>query len=383
MFRNYTVKLYPNAAQAALLDRHFGCARWVYNEMIRINQKAYHRRGESLSSYDMAAYLPKLKRQYPWLAEVNAQSLQIVCHNLAEAYARFFKKLGGYPAIKKKGESESFTCINNSRLAGNKIRLPKLGLVRYRGGDTPPGRVKRFTILKRAGGYYASVMVDDGKEALPLREPTDILGVDLGLTDLIATSAGERVKAPRHFAGIQARLRGRQQALGRKQRGSKRRSQAKRAVAVLHAKARNQRKDFQHKLTRRLADGESQAFAVESLNVKGMMGNRSLAKHIADCGWYQFLTLLKYKAEARGKPVLEVGRFFPSSKTCSHCGVVLRSLPLSTREWKCGDCGAVHQRDVNAAINIALEAARNAVSKRGGGSSPSILRVAPAVEART
>ena len=383
MYRGYTVKLYPNKAQAQMLERHFGCSRWVYNEMIRINQKAYHRRGQSLSSYDMSSYLPKLKKQYPWLAEATAQSLQVVCHNLADAYGRFFKKQAGYPAFKRKGEAESFTCIDNSRFEGNRLRLPKLGLIRYRGGVMPEGKVNRFTVRKTATGYFASALIDDGKDAVALRDPGNILGLDLGLIDLIVTSAGERVKAPKHFAEVQADLRRRQQALSRKHKGSARRAKAKRAVAVLHAKARNRRKDFQHKLTRRLVDGESQAFAVEALNVKGMMSNGKLAKHIADCGWRQFLMFLRYKAAAHGKPVLEVGRFYPSSKTCSACGVVLRSLPLSVREWQCDDCGSIHQRDVNAALNIALEAARNAASERGDGVSPAVLRPVPVAEART
>ena len=128
---------------------------------------------------------------------------------------------------------------------------------------------------------------------------------------------------------------------------------------------------------------ENQAFAVENLNIKGMMSNHRLAGHIADCGWSQFLIFLKYKATAVGKQVLEVGRFYPSSKTCSACGTVQQSLPLSVREWRCGDCGSVHQRDVNAAINIAYEAARNSVSDRGDGVIPGVLRLVPVCEARS
>lgn len=384
MLRGHQVKLYPSAEQRSLLDKHFGCCRWVYNEMIKINQKAYHRRGNTLSGYDMQSYLPKLKKQYPWLAEVNSQSLQIVCHNLADAYGKFFKKQAGYPRFKKKGSDDSFACVNHSYFDCNKLRLPKLGLITYRGGDRPEGKVKKFTIRKTASGYYASALTETPEPMPETREPQSILGIDLGVKDIIVTSIGQSVAAPKYLATARQELRRKQQAVSRKQKGSNRRRKAKQAVGLLHEKIRNRRKDFNHKVSRQLvADSENQAFAVESLNVKGMMGNHKLAKHIGDCGWYQFLTYLRYKAAAVGKPVLEVGRFFPSSKACSACGVVRQSLPLSIREWQCGDCGAFHQRDVNAAINIALEAARKSVSDRGGGVSPAVRRWVAAYEAKS
>lgn len=384
MLRGYTFKLYPNVQQSLLLDKHFGSTRWVYNEMIRINQKSYRRRGKSLSGFDMQSYLPKLKKQYPWLSEVNSQALQIVCHNLADAYGKFFKKQGGYPRFKKKGESDSFTCVNNSRIEGNKLRLPKLGTIRFRAGDRPEGKIKRFTIRKMASGYYGSALIETPEVSLDSVDPKAILGIDLGLTDIIVTSAGEKMKAPKYFKNAQAKLRLRQQALSRKQKGSNRRGKARVAVARLHEKIRNSRKDFNHKVSRRLvADSENQAFATENLNVKGMLRNHKLAKHIADCGWRQFLTFLKYKAEAVGKQVIEVDRFYPSSKTCSDCGVVRQSLPLSIREWQCGDCGALHHRDINAAINIALEASRSGVFDRRDSGRPVVLRRAAVNEAST
>ena len=371
MHKGYVVKLYPNKAQAELLDKHFGCARWVYNKMIEINQKKYHRTGKSLSGIDMQSYLPKLKRQYLWLSEVNASSLQIVCHNLADAYNKFFKKQANYPKFKAKG-TDKFSCINDSYLKGNKIKLPKLGLITFRGGNIPVGKARKFTITKKAGCYYASVLIEDGLELPELQEPQAILGIDLGLKDVIVTSKGDAIKAPKYFNKAQKQLKLKQQSQARKLKGSKRREKAKLEVAKLHLKVSNQRKDFNHKLTKDLvSNSENQAFAIENLSVKNMMGNHKLAKHIADCGWSQFTTFLNYKAAAVGKPVLEVGRFFPSSKTCSSCGVVKQSLPLSVREWQCEGCGARHHRDVNAAINIAKEVARN-VTRRDG-LSPSIL----------
>lgn len=385
MLKGYKVSLYQNSAQAELLERHFGSCRWVYNHMIVINQKRYHRTGKGMSGYDMQNMLPKLKKQYPWLTEVNSQSLQMVCHNLAESYNRFFKKKGGYPSFKKKGGKDSFSAINNSRFEGNKIRLPKLGLIRFRGGDMPEGDVKRFTISKEAGKYYASVLIDDGIELPKPKTPKKILGIDLGLIDMVVTSDGQSFKAPKHLRKAQAELRKRQKSLSRKVKGSNRRKKAKLRLAVCHQKIKNQRKDFNHKLSHSLVQGsDSQtAFALENLNVTGMMRNHNSARSIADAGWNQFKTFLTYKAAAVGRQVIEVDRFFPSSKTCSACGVVRQSLPLSCRKWTCNDCGYVHDRDINAAINIANEAARNVVSdsKRGGRVSPVAIQ-ASVIEAR-
>jgi putative transposase len=378
MLRGYTIRLYPNVAQVDLLNKHFGCCRWVYNHMIVINQKRYLRTGNSMSGYDMQGMLPKLKKQYSWLAEVNSQSLQIVCHNLADAYNRFFKKSAHYPRFKKKNGDGSFVCVGSSRIDGKHLRLPKLGLIRYRGGDLPDGIIKKFTIREKVGEYYASVLIDNQQ---PYPEPTvpgSVLGIDLGVRDLATTSTGQSFAAPKFMKQAQAKMQDAQKALSRCQKASRRRTRARLKVAQLHQKVANQRQDFNHKISRALvSDSENQAFGIESLNVKGMMANHCIAAAIADSGWYQFRTFLKYKAQAVGKQVFEVDRFFPSSKACSACGIVRESLPLSCRAWTCKHCGAVHDRDVNAAINIAKEAARNIVSERGGGVRP-VVRLAAA-----
>ncbi len=382
MFKGYTVKLYPNNSQQELLKKHFGCCRWVYNEMIRINQKKYHRTGNGVSGYDMQSYLPKLKKQYPWLAEVNSQSLQLVCHNLGNAYNRFFRGITRYPTFKKRGSRASFTSINHSRIEGNHIRLPKLGRIRFRGGDQPEGKTKRFTVIEKAGSYYASILIDTPEMPVPISDPENILGVDLGITDVVVTSRGEIFTGIKPMAKSKIALQKSNKKYSRCKNGSNRQKKAQLALAKLHEKVANQRKDFNHKLSRILVDkDENQTFAVENLNIKGMMSNHKLAFHIADRGWGQFLGFLKYKAISVGKPVLEVGRFFPSSKTCSDCGLVQNSLPLSVREWTCNDCGAHHHRDINAAINIAHEAARNSVSNRGDGVIPNIIRAVPVYEA--
>lgn len=340
--------------------------------MLEINQKKYHRTGKGLSGYDMQSYLPKLKKQYPWLKEVNAQSLQIVCHNLADAYNRFFKNQSDYPQFKKKDSKNSFSAVNDARLLAKQIRLPKLGLIKYRAGDCLEGKVKKITTSKQAGKYYASVVIETPEAEPKAAEVKNILGIDLGVRHVVVTSKAQIFTAPKYTKKYQDALRAAQKGLARCKSKSRRRAKAKLKVAIIHQKIGNSRKDFNHKLSRILvSDAENQSFAIENLNVKGMMQNHKLAKSIADAGWYQFLEFLNYKAAAVGKPVLEVGRFFPSSKTCSACGIVNKSLTLVQREWSCS-CGAKHHRDINAAINIGLEAARNVV--HGNGIIPDVLR---------
>jgi len=331
--------------------------------MIVVQQKRYHRTGKSMSGYDLQNMLPKIKKQYPWLCEVNSQSLQIVCHDLAGAYTRFFKKKARYPSFKKKGCGGSFTSINGSRLDDKNIHLPKLGDIRYRGGKRPSGDIKRFTVRYRAGKFYCSILFDDGCKLPKEKVARKATGIDLGLIDIITTSDGESHVSPKFMKSARKELRKKQKALSRCVKGSNRRKKARIAVAKLHMKVANQRKDFNHKITCILvSDSKNQAFGIESLAVRNMMKNHKLAGAIADAGWYQFRSFLTYKAAAVGKRVIEVDRFYPSSKACSVCGVVRESLALSERKWTC-ECGVTHQRDVNAARNIAFEALRNSARR--------------------
>jgi putative transposase len=367
------VRLYPNKEQIAALEKNLGCARWFYNELIVISQKKYQRTGKGLNSYSMQSYIGKLRKGKPWLDGTSYQALQYVCLNLGSAYEGFFKKKRGYPKFKKKGRAESFQVAKDIYLDGNRVRVPKVGMVVFRGGLLPDAELKKVVVKRSTTGkYYASLYFPDVRTTKELGPISNILGIDLGLKDTVVTSAGDIVTSPKLLNMSQAVLRQAGKTLMRRRPGSKRRKVAKLALAKAHEKVANQRKDFHHKITSNLvADSENQAFAIEDLNVKGMMQNRKLARSIADAGWYQFKTFLTYKAHAVGKPVLEVGRFYPSSKTCSSCGCVTDSLKLSDREWTCGECGDKHHRDINAALNIALEAARN--SARGDNIRPETL----------
>lgn len=361
MLRGYTARIYPNKEQSELLEKHFGCCRWVYNEMLKINQKKYHRTGKHLSGYDMSSYLPKIKKQHTWLADVNAASLQIVCHNLADSYNRFFKKQSLYPKAKKKRNSASYTAMIGSSISDTHVKLPKIGSIKYRGGDRPEGRLKRITVKKTAGRYYISALFESDAGLMSKKDYSSITGIDLGLSDLAITSYGERHKPHKFFKKSKSKLRAANKRLSRAKKGSNRRKRAILSLSKIHENIRNQRKDYNHKITRALIDdSKNHAFAIESLSVKNMMRNRKLSSHIQDAAWGQFITFLKYKADSVGKKVFEVDRFYPSSKTCSGCGVVNEKLSLSDRQWVCHECHVEHDRDINAARNIAFEAARNA-----------------------
>lgn len=360
MYKGFVVKLYPTKEQKAFLEKSFDAARFVYNKMIEINEKKYKRTGKGLNGIAMIYYLPKIKKQYKFLKEVNNTALQISCLNLGESYSRFFKKISSYPKFKSKHGNQSFSNIQSCKLEKDKLKIAKISPIKFRGGEIPKGKLKRITVRKVAGKYYASILIDDGDIALPPKNFNKILGIDLGIKDFAVASNGLKVPNPKNFQKNQKKLRQKQKSLSRKKMGSKKRQQAKLEVSRLYQRISNQRKDFHHKITHSLvSNDENQAFAIEDLNTKGMIKNRNLAKHISDAGWFQFKTFLKYKAADVGKQVIEIGRFYPSSKTCSSCGVVNGDLKLSDRNWTCSDCKTEHDRDLNASLNIALEAARN------------------------
>lgn len=359
--KGYNIKIYPNKEQKILLDKNFGAVRWTYNQMIVINQKKYARTGKGVSGYDMQSYLPKLKKQYKWLTEVNSQSLQIVCQQLDKAYTKFFKKQGGYPKFKKKNGKNSFSCITSCQLLEKHIKLPKLGLIRFRGGTKPQGVPKTFTISKDATGYYASIIFDNGKQKVNYQKINNVIGIDLGIKHFSTLSNGVKIQNNKFLLQSQDKLKKLQQKLARQEKTSKKRQQTKILIARLHKKIANQRKDFNHKNSKIILDMcDNQAhIGVENLSIQNMMKNHKLAKSIADCGWNQFLNFLEYKSAEVGKHVLKVGTFYPSSKACSSCGVVNTAITLTIREWECSNCLQRHDRDINASVNIAMESVRN------------------------
>jgi putative transposase len=338
----------------------------MYNYALSRKIESYKQTGKTLSRYDIQAEIPVLKKQEAteWLKEVNSQSLQAVLIHLDTAYNKFFTKAGGFPKFKNSKSKQSFEIPKNLKVnfESGYIELPKfktpIKTMFHREfiGEIRTCHIKR----SNAGSYYVTILVEDGKE-LPskpeIRKETAI-GIDVGITSFAVTSEGEEIANPRHFVTCQRRLASIQRSFSRKiklkKKGeplSKNAEKVKRDLQLLHEHVANQRKDFLHKVTARLIR-ENQTICIEDLNVKGMMNNRKLSKHIGDAGWGMFFQFLRYKSDWYGSNIVTIGRFEPSSKTCSKCGYIKHDLTLRDRTWVCPVCGEHHDRDVNASINI-------------------------------
>ncbi len=357
--KSFKYRIYPTLEQIHLLENTFGCARWFWNNSLAETQKLYHETGKGLGQFAMNARLPILKREFDWLNDPHSQVLQSVSLNLSRAFVNFFEKRAEHPVFKSKHGKQSIQYPQGVKIVdGRKLFLPKIGHVKAVVHREIIGAIKTVTISKTPSGkYFAAILSENDLIKPEISYDGKILGIDVGLTHLAITSDGSKFDNPRHIAKAQKNLRRKQKKLSRKKKGSNTRNKARLLVAKAHEKTANARKDYLHKLSKRLVD-ENQVIAVEDLHVKGMMKNHCLAKAISDVGWGNLTAMLKYKAERAGKGYIEVNRFFPSSKACSCCGIVVKSLPLSVRTWTCQNCGTSHDRDVNAAKNIALEAQR-------------------------
>lgn len=366
MKKTYEFRIYPSDEQKVLLAKHFGHTRWVYNYALSKKIQHYKHTGKTLSRYDIQADLPVLKKteETAWLKEVNSQSLQAVLIHLDTAYNKFFMKSGGFPKFKNRKSKQSFEIPKNltANFESGYIELPKfkepIRTVFHRQfvGEIRTCHIKR----SNAGSYYVTILVEDGVELPSKPEITKetAIGIDVGIKSFAVTSEGEEVANPRHFVTCQRRLASVQRSFSRKIKSkkkgdplSKNAEKQKLKLQLLHEHVANQRKDFLHKVTTRLIR-ENQTICIEDLNVKGMMANRKLSKHIGDAGWGMFFQFLRYKSDWYGSNIVSIGRFEPSSKTCSKCGYIKHDLTLKDREWTCPVCGEHHDRDVNAAINI-------------------------------
>ena len=366
MKRTYEYRLYPTDDQKVLLSKHFGCVRWMYNYALGRKIEHYKQTSKTLSRYEIQAEIPAMKKteSTAWLKEVNSQSLQAVLLNIETAYTKFFSKSGGFPKFKNKKSKQSFEIPTNLEVDFDRgtIEIPKFKEpIRTVFHRQFTGEIRTCHIKRSASGkYYVTILVDDGKELPSKPEITKetAIGIDVGIKSFIVTSDGEEISNPRHFVTCQRRLASVQRSFSRKIKSkkkgdplSKNAEKVKLKLQLLHEQVANQRKDFIHKVSTRLIR-ENQTICIEDLNVKGMLKNRKLSKHIADAGWGMLFQCLRYKSEWYGNNILTIGRFEPSSKTCSKCGYIKHDLKLKDRTWKCPTCGECHDRDVNAAINI-------------------------------
>lgn len=353
-------RIYPIAQQKMLMEKHFGCARHVYNWALSEKDKHYKATGKILSKRAIQdSMVASKKTGKVWLNEVNSQSLLAALANLDTAFSNFFKGLAKFPRFKKKYASwQSFQCPQHVSIDTDVgvINLPKIKGIRAKLHRSFAGKIKTVTIKKSpTGKYFASVLVDDGLASpTPTTiEPNQTIGIDVGLSQFLTDSNGNEVGNPRFLTVSLVRLARAQRKLSRCKKGSANRAKQKLAVAAIHEKAANQRHDFIHQVSAQLAvKNHATTIAVENLNIKGMTKNRKLARAIQDVGWGMFLSALEYKCQWNGKNLIRIGRFVPSSKTCNICGYKVSSLPLSVRLFECPECGRISGRDHNAAQNI-------------------------------
>lgn len=366
MLRSHKIRLVPNKAQEEYFAKACGTARFAWNWALAEWTRQYeaHLAYPSLprpSEGAIRRQLNAVKRvEFPWMMEVTKCAPQEAVIALGVAFKNWFDSMSGKrsgprmgrPDFKKKGKCRDAFKVHGNVIAvdGCRIRIPLLGWVRMREPVRFAGPIKTCSVSRVAGAWHVSLTVETSD--VPDRtESQGAVGVDLGITDLAVTSEGWKEPGPKALATLLQRLRRLSRAHSRKVKGSANRRRSAQALARLHWRISNIRGDALHKLSDRLTR-EYSWVALEDLGVKGMMGNRHLARHIADAGWGELRRQLVYKASQRGVHVAMVDRFFPSSKTCSDCGVVNEALTLADRSWACPACGSAHDRDVNAAKNI-------------------------------
>ena len=358
--KTYKFRIYPTAKQEVLLAKHFGCTRWVYNYFLNERKEQYQKSKKSSNYYAQAKALTEIKKneENQWLKEVNSQTLQFVLRSLDTAFLNFFRGNTQFPKFKSKKHKNTFTIPQFGTIEEDRINIPKFkDGIKVKLHREVRGKIGKMTITKTpTGKYYVSIFTEQIIEELP--KSNKQVGIDLGLKDFAITSDGKKFKNNRYTKKYANQLKKAQQHLSRKQKGSNGFEKQKLKVTKIHEKIANCRLDTLHKVSKQLVS-EYDVIVCEDLNVKGMVKNHRLSKHIADASWGNFITLLQYKCNWYGKELIKISRFYPSSKVCGECGWINQNLKLSDREWTCSCCGIVHDRDVNAGRNILKEGLRN------------------------
>lgn len=355
MFRAYKMRIFPTEEQKVLIAKTFGCCRWYWNQALHDNIEYYKENGKGKITTPA-----KYKMENEWLKEVDSMALCNTQMDLQSAFSKFFKEPNtGFPKYKSKKRSKNSyktTSSGGYDVSNEYIKLPKLKEVKLINHRHKTGTCKSATIsLTPSGKYYVSCLFEEDVDFLP--ETDKEVGIDLGLADLAICSDGTKFPVLRALRKNLAKLKREQRKLSKMTFGSNCYLKQKQRVAELHEHIANQRKDYLHKVSHKLIN-ENQVVCLEDLNVKGLLKNHHLALSISDVGWSELVSMLQYKADWYGRTVQKIGRFYPSSQICSSCGCVTGKKPLHIREWICPECGAKHDRDVNAAKNILQEGKR-------------------------
>jgi putative transposase len=374
----YRYRLCPSPGQRQSLARVFGCTRVVYNDCLSLREEC-HAAGEKISDTEVQRRVvtrAKLTPEREWLAEVSSVALVQACNDARRAYRNWFDSLAqrrkgrqvGHPVFRRKHGRQSIRLTRNGfSLRGRRLYVAKVGQIKVRWSRPLPSVPSSVTLIREPDGrYYASFVVDRAPAPLPASEHE--VGVDVGLDRLVVTSGGEIIANPRFLRARQRRLAMAQRAMSRKQKGSANRAKAGHRVAVLHRKVRETRRDHAHKIALWLIR-ENQAVYAEDLAVSGL-ARAWLAKSVHDAGWAQLLRLIGEKAEYYGRGFYRIGRFVPTSQTCCECGASDGPKPLGVRAWTCAACGAVHDRDINAARNILAAGRAERLNACGGNLRP-------------
>ena len=369
--KTFKYRIYPTKEQEVLFAKHFGCKRFVYNYFLNLRKEEYLNNQNSLNYYDTARILTDLKQKEEtvWLKEVNSQSIQSALRDLDVAYNRFFKGLGGYPVFKGKFGRQSFKIPQFVEYANGILWIPKFKTPIKVKEDRPlTGKILFAVVSKsKTNKYFVAITVET--EYKPYKQNKKTIGVDLGIKTLAVCSDGKQFENIKITKTFEKKLAFEQRQLSKKIKGSSNRNKQRLKVAKIHETISNIRLNHIHLITTQLIR-ENQTICVEDLSVENMIKNRCLAKSIADASWGEFLRQLKYKADWNSRAVLQVGRFFPSSKTCFNCNFVNQGLSLDDRIWTCPCCGTILDRDLNAARNIMRQALNDQNSGCGMQSEP-------------